>query len=402
MNKKSIQSLSGSELKNKRVLVRVDFNVPLDEKHHITDDTRIRAALPTINLLREKGARVILCSHLGRPNGKVVEDMRLTPVRARLSELLGTDVKLTNDCVGQEIIDAAHALKAGEVLLLENVRFHAAEEKNDPAFSKQLAAVAELYVNDAFGTAHRAHSSTEGVAHFLNPSVAGLLMERELEYLSSVIKEPRRPFAAIIGGSKVSSKIGVIEKLLEVCNVLILGGGMTYTFLKARGFEVGNSIVEDDKLEYAKALEKKAAEQGVKLLLPVDVRIADKFAADANSKVVSCEEIPAGWEGLDVGPQSVELFKEALNECKTILWNGPLGVFEFEQFSNGTLSIARHLAELTTSKGAISIIGGGDSVAAVEQSGLSEKMSHISTGGGASLELLEGKELPGITALNAA
>jgi phosphoglycerate kinase len=400
MKKKTVTDLSAAELRGKRVLVRVDFNVPLNEQGGISDDTRIRAALPTINLLREKDARVILCSHLGRPDGKVVEKMRLAPVAHRLSELLGQDVRMTTDCVGTEVVAASQELKSGQVMLLENLRFHAAEERNDPAFAKELAKIADLYVNDAFGTAHRAHASTEGVARILSPAVAGLLIEKELQYLDGVVQNPQRPFAAIIGGSKVSSKIGVIEKLLEVCDVLILGGGMTYTFLKARGMEIGQSIVEMDRLQYARDLEVKAQERGVKLLLPIDLKVADRFAADAQAKIVSCDAIPAGWQGLDIGPQTIGLFGQALSECRTVLWNGPVGVFEFEQFSAGTLSIARTVADLTSKGSCISVIGGGDSVAAVEQAGLADKMSHISTGGGASLELLEGKELPGIAILD--
>lgn len=399
MTKKTVANLSASDLSGKRVLVRADFNVPIDNGN-ITDDTRIRAALPTIQDLTSKGAKVILTSHFGRPKG-VTEKLRLTPVAQRLSELLGKEVKKPDDCIGPQVQATVDAMQNGDVILLENVRFYAEEEANDPEFAKQLASVADLYVNDAFGTAHRAHASTEGVTKYLSPSVAGYLIEKELQYLQSAIESPQRPLAAIIGGSKVSSKIGVIEKLLEKCDKLILGGGMVFTFYKARGLSVGKSLVEEDKLELAKSLEAKAKERNVALLLPTDVVVADKFAADANSQTVSVDAIPEGWMGLDIGPESVKMFQEALADCKTVIWNGPMGVFEMPQFAKGTEAIAQSLAQLTTT-GATTIIGGGDSVAAVEQLGLGEQMSHISTGGGASLELLEGKELPGIAALDEA
>jgi phosphoglycerate kinase len=398
--KKSVANLSSSDLSGKRVLVRVDFNVPVDDGGNITDDTRIRAALPTIQDLTGKGAKVILSSHFGRPKG-VDDKYRLTPVAKRLSELLGQNVVKTDDCIGDEVAAKVGAMQNGQVLLLENVRFHPEEEKNTPEFAKQLAANADLYVNDAFGTAHRAHASTEGVTHYLSPSVAGYLIEKELKYLQSAIESPQRPLAAIIGGSKVSSKIGVIETLLDKCDKLIIGGGMIFTFYKARGLSVGKSLVEEDKLELAKTLEAKAKERGVQLLLPTDVVVADNFAPDANSQTVKIESIPDGWMGLDIGPDSVKLFQEALADCKTVIWNGPMGVFEFDKFAVGTEAIAHSLADLTK-KGATTIIGGGDSVAAVEKVGVAEQMSHISTGGGASLELLEGKELPGIAALDAA
>ena len=399
MSKKTVANLSAADLAGKRVLVRADFNVPLDEGGNITDDTRIRAALPTIQDLIKKGAKVILCSHMGRPKGQVKENLRLTPVAKRLSELLGQEVIMCDDCVGDSVAAAIGKMESGQVALLENLRFHAEEEKNDSEFAKQLAANADLYVNDAFGTAHRAHASTEGVTHYLSPSVAGYLIEKELNYLQNAIENPQRPLASIIGGSKVSSKIGVIETLLEKCDKLLIGGGMIFTFYKARGLSVGKSLVEEDKLELAKSLEAKAKEKGVDLLLPTDVVVADNFAADANSKTVSVESIPDGWMGLDIGPDSVKTFQKALSDCKAILWNGPMGVFEFDKFAVGTEAIARSLAELTE-KGATTIIGGGDSVAAVEKVGVADQMSHISTGGGASLELLEGKELPGIVALN--
>lgn len=398
MSKKTVANLSASDLEGKKVLVRADFNVPLDDQGNITDDTRIRAALPTIQELTSKGAKVILCSHFGRPKG-VDESMRLTPVAARLSELLGKTVVKTDDCIGEDVTNKAAALQNGDVMLLENVRFYPEEEKNNPEFAQKLASVADLYVNDAFGTAHRAHASTEGVTHYLSPSVAGLLVEKELQYLQNAIEEPQRPLAAIVGGSKVSSKIGVIETLLEKVDKLLIGGGMIFTFYKARGLSVGKSLVEEDKLELARTLEAKAKERGVALLLPTDVVIADNFAADANAQTVSIDAIPDGWMGLDIGPDSVKVFQEALADCKTVIWNGPMGVFEFDQFAKGTEAIARSMADLTA-KGASTIIGGGDSVAAVEKVGVADRMSHISTGGGASLELLEGKELPGIAALN--
>ncbi|MEG4571313.1 phosphoglycerate kinase [Microcoleus sp. N3A4] len=399
MTKKTVANLSASDLSGKRVLVRADFNVPLDNGN-ITDDTRIRAALPTIQDLASKGAKVILCSHFGRPKG-VTEKLRLTPVAKRLSELLGKEVKKTDDCIGDEVAATVAAMQDGDVVLLENVRFYPEEEANDPEFAKKLASVADLYVNDAFGTAHRAHASTEGVTKYLSPSVAGFLMEKELQYLGSAIDNPQRPLAAIIGGSKVSSKIGVIEKLLEKCDKLLLGGGMVFTFYKARGLSVGKSLVEDDKLELAKSLEAKAKERGVTFLLPTDVVVADKFAADAKTQTVPVESIPDGWMGLDIGPDSVKTFQDALADCKTVIWNGPMGVFEMEKFAVGTEGIAHSLAGITKT-GTTTIIGGGDSVAAVEQLNLGEQMSHISTGGGASLELLEGKELPGVAALDEA
>lgn len=400
MSKKSLASLSAADISGKRALVRVDFNVPVDDQGQITDDTRIRAALPTIQDLTQKGAKVILVSHFGRPKG-VNDKLRLTPVAKRLSELLGQEVVKTNDSIGDEVTAAVGVLQNGQVLLLENVRFYPEEEKNDPEFAKKLASNADFYVNDAFGTAHRAHASTEGVTHYLKPSVAGYLVEKELQYLQNAIENPQRPLAAIIGGSKVSSKIGVIETLLEKCDKLIIGGGMIFTFYKARGLSVGKSLVEEDKLELAKSLEAKAKERGVALLLPTDVVIADKFAPDANSQIVSVENIPDGWLGLDIGPDSVKVFQKALADTKTVIWNGPMGVFEFDKFAVGTEAIAHTLAEIGKT-GTTTIIGGGDSVAAVEKVGLADQMSHISTGGGASLELLEGKVLPGIAALDEA
>ncbi|NET24949.1 phosphoglycerate kinase [Okeania sp. SIO1I7] len=398
MTKKTVANLSASDLSGKKVLMRADFNVPVDNGS-ITDDTRIRAALPTIQDLIGKGAKVILTSHFGRPKGKVNEDMRLTLVGERLSEVLGKDVKKCDDCIGEDVTSTVAAMQNGDVVLLENVRFYPGEEKNDPEFAKQLASVADVYVNDAFGTAHRAHASTEGVTKYLSPSVGGYLIEKELKFLQGAVDNPQKPLAAIIGGSKVSSKIGVIDALLDKCDKLLLGGGMIFTFYKARGLSVGKSLVEDDKLELAKSLEAKAKEKGVEMLLPTDVVVADKFDKEANTQTVSVEAIPDGWMGLDIGPDSAKVFQDALGDCKTVIWNGPMGVFEMEKFAKGTEAIARTLAD---KQDAITIIGGGDSVAAVEQLELGEKMSHISTGGGASLELLEGKQLPGIVALDEA
>lgn len=399
MSKKTLANLTAADLSGKRVLVRVDFNVPLDEQGNITDDTRIRAALPTIQYLTSNGAKVLLTSHFGRPKGKVNDKMRLTPVAHRLSELLGQPVTKCDDCIGDEVAKAVAGMQNGQVALLENVRFYAEEETNDPEFAKQLASVADLYVNDAFGTAHRAHASTEGVTHYLKPAVAGFLIEKELQYLQSAIENPQRPLAAIVGGSKVSSKITVIETLLDKVDKLLIGGGMIFTFYKARGLSVGKSLVEDEFLDLAKTLEAKAKEKGVTLLLPTDVVVADAFSPDANTQTVSVEAIPDGWMGLDIGPESVKVFQEALADCKTVIWNGPMGVFEMEKFAKGTEAIARTLADLTKT-GTSTIIGGGDSVAAVEKVGVADQMSHISTGGGASLELLEGKVLPGIAALD--
>jgi phosphoglycerate kinase len=404
VSKKTVANLAAAELTGKRVLVRADFNVPLDDQGNITDDTRIRAALPTIKALQAKGAKVILSSHFGRPKGddfatRAVDKYRLTPVAKRLSELLQQPVPKPDDCIGDAVTAAVAAMQNGDVLLLENVRFHPGEEKNDPAFAQALASVADLYVNDAFGTAHRAHASTAGVTQYLKPSVAGILIEKELQYLQSAIEVPQRPLAAIIGGSKVSSKITVIETLLDKVDKLLIGGGMIFTFYKARGLSVGKSLVEDEFVALAKTLEAKAKEKGVQLLLPTDVVVADNFAPDANAQTVSIEAIPEGWMGLDIGPDAVKTFQAALADCKTVIWNGPMGVFEFDKFAVGTEAIARSLADLTKT-GATTIIGGGDSVAAVEKVGVAEQMSHISTGGGASLELLEGKVLPGIAALD--
>lgn len=395
----SVTDLSDEQLKGKRVLVRCDLNVPLSKDLVITDDTRIRGSVPTIEYLVSKGAKVLLTSHLGRPKNGFEKKFSLAPVAPRLSELLQQDVPLIPDCIGMAVGKAVSNMKDGDVVLLENSRFYPEEEKNDPSFAAELAKNADLFVNDAFGTAHRAHASTEGVTAMLAPSVAGFLLQKELDYLQGAVDEPVRPFAAIVGGSKVSSKISVIEAMLNKVDMLILGGGMVFTFLKARGVNVGASLVEDDQLELATKLEAIAKEKGVKLYLATDVVVADKFAADANTKIVSVDAIPAGWMGLDIGPDTIAELQGALSECKTVIWNGPMGVFEMEAFANGTNGIATCLADLT-STGCCTIIGGGDSVAAVEQAGLADKMSHISTGGGASLELLEGKVLPGVAALN--
>eukprot|EP00249_Psilotum_nudum_P010795 c22774_g1_i1 orf=510-1988(-) len=400
MAKRSVGDLKEVDLKGKRVFVRADLNVPLDENLKITDDTRIKAAVPTIKYLINNGAKVILTSHLGRPKG-VTEKYRLTPLVPRLSELLGVKVEKADDSIGEEVAKKVASLPDGGVLLLENLRFYKEEEKNDLEHAKKLASVADLYVNDAFGTAHRAHASTEGVTKFLKPAVAGFLLQKELDYLVGAVTNPTRPFAAIVGGSKVSSKIGVIESLLEKCDMLLLGGGMIFTFYKARGLSVGSSLVEDDKLELATSLMEKAKAKGVGFLLPTDVMVADKFAPDANSKVVLATDIPDGWMGLDIGPDAIKTFSESLETTKTVIWNGPMGVFEFEKFAAGTEAIAKKLADLSE-KGVTTIIGGGDSVAAVEKVGVADKMSHISTGGGASLELLEGKVLPGVAALDEA
>ncbi|KAL7248846.1 hypothetical protein ACSBR1_011094 [Camellia fascicularis] len=397
--KRSVGTLKEADLKGKKVFVRVDLNVPLDDNLNITDDTRVRAAVPTIKYLMGHGAKVILSSHLGRPKG-VTPKYSLKPLVPRLSELLAIEVKMANDCIGEEVQIMVAEIPEGGVLLLENVRFYKEEEKNDPEFAKKLASLADLYVNDAFGTAHRAHASTEGVAKYLKPSVAGFLMQKELDYLVGAVSNPKKPFAAIVGGSKVSSKIGVIESLLEKVDMLLLGGGMIFTFYKAQGYSVGSSLVEEDKLDLATSLLEKAKSKGVALMLPTDVVVADKFAADANSKIVPASSIPDGWMGLDIGPDSIKIFGEALDSTKTIIWNGPMGVFEFDKFAVGTETTAKKLAELSSEKGVTTIIGGGDSVAAVEKVGLADKMSHISTGGGASLELLEGKSLPGVLALD--
>ena len=394
MDKKTIRDI---DLAGKRVLVRVDFNVPLDSQQHITDDTRIRAALPTIRYLLDQGAAVILMSHLGRPDGRVVDTLRLAPVTQRLGELLGRPVEMAAESVGPAVEAQARALQPGQVLLLENLRFHREEEKNDPGFARQLAALGEVYVNDAFGTAHRAHASTEGVTRYL-PGAAGFLMEKEINFLGSALEHPRRPFAAIIGGAKVSDKIVVLERLISMVDTLLIGGGMANTFLKAEGFEIGDSLFEASKLDVARDLIAKARQRGIKFLLPVDVVVADRFAADATYKVVSHDNVPESWRILDIGPKTIEAFREALADAQTIVWNGTLGVAEMPAFAKGTNALIEILAERTRA-GATTIIGGGDSAAAVEEAGASEKMTHVSTGGGASLEFLEGRTLPGVAAL---
>lgn len=396
--KKSIKDLTSAELAGKRVLVRCDLNVPLDGKT-ISDDTRIRASIPTIEYLVKNGAKVLLSSHLGRPKDGPEDKFSLAPVADRLTKLLGKDVVMAPDCIGDGVAAIVSKMSNGDVTLLENVRFYKEETANDAEFAKKLAANADMFVNDAFGTAHRAHGSTAGVTSYLKPSVAGLLLEKELEYLDGAVSNPQRPFAAIVGGSKVSSKIGVIESMLNKVDKLFIGGGMVFTFLKAEGKSVGSSLVEDDKLELATELQKIAKEKGVEIILPSEVIVADNFAPDANTKIVSVDNIPDGWMGLDSGPKATAEAQAKLSDCKCVIWNGPMGVFEFEAFANGTFDIAKTLADLT-STGCITIIGGGDSVAAVEKAGLAEKMSHISTGGGASLELLEGKVLPGVAALD--
>ncbi|KAG2531110.1 hypothetical protein JM16_001272 [Phytophthora kernoviae] len=388
-------------LKGARVLVRADLNVPLKKNTMpavITDDTRIRAVLPTLKLLQSAGARTVLCSHLGRPKGEALDELRLTPVAARLSELLKSPVKKLDDCIGAQVDADIEKLQDGEIVLLENVRFYKQETKNDPEFAKKLAHDADVYVNDAFGTAHRAHASTEGVTNYIKTNVAGFLIEKELKYLSGAVDAPKRPLGAIIGGAKVSTKIPVLKSLLQKCDKIMIGGGMIFTFYKAQGLDVGKSIIEEDKVELAKEILTEAKQRGVKLVLPTDVVIADKFEADAQSKVVPANAIPAEWMGLDIGPDSQTTFAKELKECSTVVWNGPMGVFEFPEFAKGTFGVAKALAESTDS-GVTTIVGGGDSVAAVEQAGLGAKMSHISTGGGASLELLEGKVLPGVAAL---
>lgn len=391
MAKKTIVDI---EPRGKRVLMRVDFNVPIQDGA-ITDDKRIRAALPSIENLLERGGRVVLMSHLGRPKGKVVEELRLNLVAERLAELLGKPVKKLDDCIGPEVEAAVNSLQDGEVALLENVRFYAEEEKNDPEFAAQLAKLGDIYVNDAFGTAHRAHASTEGVARYL-PAVSGFLLEKELKFLGDAVEDPKRPFVAILGGAKVKDKISVIEALLTKVDTLIIGGGMAYTFFKAQGYEIGKSLLDEERLDFCLSVLEKAKEQGVELHLPVDIRVAKEFSPDAENKVVSVKEIPADWEGLDIGPETAKLFAGIVKEAGTVVWNGPMGVFEFEAFAQGTRAIAQALAD----SDAVSIIGGGDSAAAVEQMGLADKMTHVSTGGGASLEFLEGKVLPGVAALN--
>jgi phosphoglycerate kinase len=390
MNKKTIEDV---DVAGKRVLCRVDFNVPLKDGV-ITDDRRIRAAIPTIQYLVDHGAKVILCSHLGRPKGQVVEELRLNPVAARLAELMGRPVTKVDDCIGEDVKKAVAAMKDGDILLLENLRFHREEEKNDPDFAAQLASLAELYVNDAFGAAHRAHASTEGVTKHL-PAVSGYLMKKELDYLSRVISDPERPFVAILGGAKVADKIPVIQNLLTKVDTLIIGGGMAYTFFKAQGLEIGKSLLDEEGLELARKAMEDAKARGVKLLLPTDIVVAAEFNNDSPSRVVPADQIPADMMGLDIGPESREAFAAEIKTARTVFWNGPMGVFEMPNFAHGTLAIAEALA----ASGATTVVGGGDSAAAIEQMGYADKVSHVSTGGGASLEFVEGRELPGVAAL---
>lgn len=401
MNKKTVRDV---DVKGKRVLVRCDFNVPLDEQGRITDDTRIRAALPTIQYLMQNGAKVVLCSHLGRPKGEVKEEYSLKPVAEELTELLDTDVKFATDVVGNSAKEASEGLKEGEVALLENVRFDPREEKNDDTLSMELASLSDgIYVNDAFGAAHRAHSSTAGVAEHVDEAVAGFLMEKEVEFLSGTLEDPDQPFVAIIGGKKVSDKIGVLENLIDKVDEILIGGGMAFTFLKAKGYDIGDSICEEDKIKEAKRIMDKAEEKGVKITLPKDVRVSKEFSNDTPDKIVESTQIPEGYQGLDIGPKTCREFAQEISQANTILWNGPLGVCEFPKYAIGTQQIAMVVGN-TTKEGAVSVIGGGDSVAAIKKLGLSEKeekesFTHISTGGGASLELLEGKELPGVACL---
>ena len=391
MNKKTVRDI---DLKNKKVIVRCDFNVPLDENGKITDNRRIVGALDTIKYLLEQNDKIILMSHLGRPKGEVKPEFSLKPVAEELSRLLGKEVKLASDIIGESAKSLTSNMQFGDIVLLENIRFDAREEKNDLEFAKELASMAEIYVNDAFGTAHRAHSSTAGIAEFL-PAVAGFLMEKELNFLVAALENPERPFVAILGGKKVSDKIGVIDSLLEKVDTLMIGGAMAYTFFKSMGYNVGDSICELDKLDLAKELMEKAKSKGVKFMLPIDTKIGKEFDKNTESKTVKYTEIPDNWQGFDIGEETIELYGNELKNAKTVVWNGPLGLFEFEQFANGTNSIAKVLADVD----AVKIIGGGDSAAAVEKAGLSEKFTHVSTGGGASLEFLEGKKLPGIECL---
>ena len=391
MNKKTVRDI---DVEGKKVLVRCDFNVPQKEDGTITDNRRIVSALDTIKYLIEHNAKVILCSHLGRPKGEFKKEFSLAPVAEELSKLLGKEVKLAKDVIGPSAKELTDNMKEGDVVLLENVRFHREETDNDPEFAKKLASFADIYVNDAFGTAHRAHASTAGVAAYL-PAVSGFLIEKEINFMGDALENPKRPFMAILGGKKVSDKIGVIEALLEKVDTLLIGGAMAYTFFKSMGYGVGDSICELDKLELAQDIMKKAKEKGVKLMLPVDTKVGKEFKPDTESKVVKYTEIPDGWEGFDIGPETIKMYVEELKSAKTVVWNGPLGLSEFEQFAAGTDTIAEALAN----SDAITIIGGGDSAAAIERMGLSDKFSHISTGGGASLEFLEGKKLPGIECL---
>lgn len=392
-DKKSIEDV---QVEGKRVFVRCDFNVPLDANGVITDDKRIRESLPTIRYLLAHKAKIVLASHLGRPKGELNPKYSLAPVAKRLTELLGQEVKMAKDVIGEDARSLAAALKPGEAILLENVRFHKEEEKNDPAFAKQLAAYADIFVNDAFGTAHRAHASTEGVSHFVPVSVCGYLIQKEISVMGKALNDPKRPFVAILGGAKVSDKIGVINNLIEKVDTLIIGGGMAYTFIKALGHSIGNSLCEADKLDLAREMMDKAKAKGVRFMLPVDNRVGDKYDPACDSQVVKSDNIPDGWMGLDIGPETEKAFAAAIAGAGTVVWNGPMGVSEWEKFASGTRAVATAVAQ----SGAISIIGGGDSAAAIEHLGFADKMTHISTGGGASLEFLEGLTLPGIACLN--
>ena len=389
------QTIDDVVLRDKRVIIRADFNVPLDDSHQITDDTRIRSTLPTINRAVDDGAKVILCSHLGRPNGMFNPKYSLAPVAKRLGRLMGKDILFAPDCIGPAVEGLVAKMKAGDVLLLENLRFHKGEEENDDSFSKALAALGDVYINDAFGAAHRAHASTVGITKFIPASAAGFLLKKEIEYLEGAVENPVRPFVAILGGAKVSGKIGVIENLGKRVDKVIIGGGMAFTFLKAKGLEIGNSLVENDMLDFAKGIEDHALSRGVKFYLPVDCVVATSHELGAESKIVPVQEIPKGWYALDIGPASVKLFNEAVQNAKTILWNGPMGVFEIDAYARGTLAMAHAIADAY----ALTIVGGGETALAVHRAGESENMSFISTGGGAALELLEGKQLPGLTAL---
>lgn len=395
MNKVTVSDIN---FRGRKVLLRVDFNVPLDDRQQITDDRRIRGALPTIRKIIDDGGLVIACSHLGRPKGKQMAELSLKPAAVRLSELLGQPVAFAEDCIGPEAANVIDKMATPGCILLENLRFHTEEEKNDPEFAKKLADLADIYVNDAFGSAHRAHASTEGVTHFFNQAVAGFLMQKELEYLGRAVANPVRPFAAILGGAKVSGKIDVVMNLLPKVDILIIGGGMAFTFGVALGHKIGDSLLEKDKVELARQIIDKAKSLNVKLLLPTDVVAASEISDGARTQIVAADSIPDGLKGLDIGPESIKAFSEALAGAKTIIWNGPMGVFESKQFSAGTIAIAKLLAELTAA-GAVTVVGGGDSAAAVAQAGLQDKLTHISTGGGASLEFLEGKSLPGVAAL---
>lgn len=391
LNKKTMKDI---DVKGKRVFVRVDFNVPMAEGA-ITDETRIRAAIPTIEYLVEQGAKVILASHLGRPKGEVKEDMRLTAVGVRLAEIMGKPVTKLDESIGQKVEEAVANMQNGDIILLENVRFHAGEEKNDPALAEQFAKLADVYVNDAFGAAHRAHASTEGIAKYV-PAVSGYLMQKELDVLGKALSNPERPFTAIIGGAKVKDKIGVIESLLEKVDHLIIGGGLSFTFIKAQGYDIGKSLLEEDKIDLAKSFIEKAKAKGVQLHMPIDAVVANEFSKDAETQIVDVDAIPADWMGLDIGPKTAAKYAEVIKDSKLIIWNGPMGVFEMDKFANGTKTVANAMATTT----GYTVIGGGDSAAAVEKFEVADKMDHISTGGGASLELMEGKELPGIVALN--